>query len=431
MNKLKGLTKGKKEKNNVIIDQEVIDQKPNPLTLEGSLDYPDVRGTLKAFVENHKQLVFKFNVTKSLQNKIELLQSVGTNIVIENGKILCQDIQSVFSFLLESDLNKELTRHVLFYPQLFSSKKLIVEIVLSFDYYLRANSSSKLKKLLKIMVFWLSKFTDILLQLQTNQISDVLSSELNELQMALDQNFTSSGVIGFKTRFNHNTPSKSTQIPTSLPKQPDDSDAIRLFPTDFSLHIDPVLNQYSTLTTYLNWCDVLSYWVTYDVLIKTTDGQRVNAIKHFIATAAHCFDNRNFNSVNTIIKGLSHYAVRRLKNVWVSLPQKEWKTFRMLSDNKPTIGELSGQVHPPCVPVISYYVDMIQSLVECHDETEWIDISFLSEIGSIVDLILTFAGAQYQFTNVAKIREFITSTIFSLPLSNVDLMKLSFSNEAL
>ncbi|KAJ8023170.1 Rap guanine nucleotide exchange factor 2 [Holothuria leucospilota] len=74
------------------------------------------------------------------------------------------------------------------------------------------------------------------------------------------------------------------------------------------------------------------FWVVTEVCCETSIVKRAKILKHFIKIAKHCKDCRNFNSMFSLISGLGHGSVSRLKNTWDKVPSKYIKMFEDLNE---------------------------------------------------------------------------------------------------
>lgn len=103
-------------------------------------------------------------------------------------------------------------------------------------------------------------------------------------------------------------------------------------------YIDDLFNlesNYGTpnLTKFSHLVNRETFWVVNEILKESNVGRRVSVIKRFVKITNVCKEIRNFNSMFSIISGLGHGAVSRLKGTWEKVPNKYLKVFRVRKSN--------------------------------------------------------------------------------------------------
>ncbi len=99
------------------------------------------------------------------------------------------------------------------------------------------------------------------------------------------------------------------------------------------------------------------FWVINEVLHESNLMKRAKVIKNFIQIAQICKECKNFNSLLSIVSGLDHMTVTRLKDTWEKVSNKYKKIFsdlKLLLDpsfnmNKYRLLIRNENIQPPIV----------------------------------------------------------------------------------
>jgi len=83
------------------------------------------------------------------------------------------------------------------------------------------------------------------------------------------------------------------------------------------------------LTQFSQLVNKETFWVVNEILKEPNVSRRVSVIKRFVKITNVCKEIRNFNSMFSIISGLGHGAVARLKGTWEKVPNKYLKVFNV------------------------------------------------------------------------------------------------------
>ncbi|XP_018110407.1 rap guanine nucleotide exchange factor 6 isoform X2 [Xenopus laevis] len=118
-----------------------------------------------------------------------------------------------------------------------------------------------------------------------------------------------------------------------------------------------------------------TFWVATEILREPNQLKRMKIVKHFIKTALHCRECRNFNSMFAIISGLNLAPVARLRGTWEKLPSKYEKLLRDLQDlfdpsrNMAKYRNIlsSQSMQPPIIPLFPVVKKDITFLHEGND----------------------------------------------------------------
>ncbi|XP_017947625.1 rap guanine nucleotide exchange factor 6 isoform X5 [Xenopus tropicalis] len=118
-----------------------------------------------------------------------------------------------------------------------------------------------------------------------------------------------------------------------------------------------------------------TFWVATEILREPNHLKRMKIVKHFIKTALHCRECRNFNSMFAIISGLNLAPVARLRGTWEKLPSKYEKLLRDLQDlfdpsrNMAKYRNIlsSQSMQPPIIPLFPVVKKDITFLHEGND----------------------------------------------------------------
>jgi len=100
-------------------------------------------------------------------------------------------------------------------------------------------------------------------------------------------------------------------------------------------------------------------WVVTEIVSEANMTKRVKLIKRFLNIAKHCKEAQNFNSMFSIISGLTHTAVSRLRRTWENVPErysKQLSDMNMIMDPSRNFSRYrnlikSDSVKPPLIPI--------------------------------------------------------------------------------
>ncbi|KAL5018416.1 hypothetical protein ScPMuIL_004138 [Solemya velum] len=130
--------------------------------------------------------------------------------------------------------------------------------------------------------------------------------------------------------------------------------------TEYIDHLFKLESKYgcSNLIKFSELVNREMFWVATEVCRETNLIRRSKLLKHFIKIARHCKDCKNFNSMFSIISGLGHASVSRLRATWDKLPTKYSRMFEDLQEfmdptrNMAKYRNLinSEHVQPPMLP---------------------------------------------------------------------------------
>merc|ERR1712218_240974 len=155
-------------------------------------------------------------------------------------------------------------------------------------------------------------------------------------------------------------------------------------PTEY---IDDVFDLKSVLGTpnllkFKNLSNKEMFWVVTVIVTESSKVCGVKKLKQFIEIALHCYKRtQNFNTMFSIISGIEHRAVKRLKETWKAVPPKymNWKDsmLRILdpSMNFRKYRNIIENTMPPKIPIFP---------VACKDLT-FIDLGNPSRIYNLVN----------------------------------------------
>ena len=82
---------------------------------------------------------------------------------------------------------------------------------------------------------------------------------------------------------------------------------------------------YAHLSKFSDLSNEEMFWVINEVLHESNLIKRAKIIKNFIQVAQICKDCKNFNSLLSIVSGLDHLTVTRLKDTWEKVSNKYMK----------------------------------------------------------------------------------------------------------
>ncbi|KAF6727151.1 Rap guanine nucleotide exchange factor 4 [Oryzias melastigma] len=110
------------------------------------------------------------------------------------------------------------------------------------------------------------------------------------------------------------------------------------------------------LDLFLRRFNEIQFWVITEICLCSQISKRVQLLKKFIKTAAHCKDYKNLNAFFAIIMGLSNPAVSRLSQTWEKLPSKfkkcygEFENLMDPSRNHRSYRLIFSKLEPPVIP---------------------------------------------------------------------------------
>lgn len=84
------------------------------------------------------------------------------------------------------------------------------------------------------------------------------------------------------------------------------------------------------LTTYVEWFNKVSTWVSTEICLSSENKQRALIIEKFIKVAKLCKKYHNFSTLYAILSGLNHGAVFRMKKSWEIVSHRSVSTLREL-----------------------------------------------------------------------------------------------------
>lgn len=124
----------------------------------------------------------------------------------------------------------------------------------------------------------------------------------------------------------------------------------------------------------VNFSNKLSNWVTATVVQTPNSKKRVAVIQWFVELVTSCWAMNNYSSAVSILHGLDHHSVQRLKLTWKSLPKKSLKQVNDLMDqisvlnNFEKLRAVQSNSTPPMIPYLPLYLKDI-SLIELGNPT--------------------------------------------------------------
>ncbi|KAJ5078285.1 ras guanine nucleotide exchange factor i-related [Anaeramoeba ignava] len=107
----------------------------------------------------------------------------------------------------------------------------------------------------------------------------------------------------------------------------------------------------------------LSAWVSASIIKADQLRKRVKILTKFIRLCEFLMQMNNFNTLMSVILGLSNSPVLRLKFTWEEVPKRHFDSFsqlrsKMTSDNDYSIYRNAlKQVNPPCIPYLGVYLE--------------------------------------------------------------------------
>ncbi len=125
---------------------------------------------------------------------------------------------------------------------------------------------------------------------------------------------------------------------------------------------DSAINAYVHLTKFSDLVNEEMFWIINEILHESNLIKRAKIIKSFIQIAQICKECKNFNSLLSIVSGLDHLTVTRLKDTWERVSNKYKKIFQDLKGlldpsfnmNKYRNLIRNENIQPPIVKIFFY-----------------------------------------------------------------------------
>lgn len=126
-------------------------------------------------------------------------------------------------------------------------------------------------------------------------------------------------------------------------------------PKDYFIYLRESTRSQSNISVYLNWSTSLAHWVAYSVINQKNEMIREMAYKNFLQLAVKCIEIKNFNTFNSIIEGLQHHSLMRMKKTLELRTPEEVQLMEKLIEVQAKVqhSEFSLSYGTPCVPYLS------------------------------------------------------------------------------
>ncbi|ELR21886.1 RasGEF domain containing protein [Acanthamoeba castellanii str. Neff] len=171
------------------------------------------------------------------------------------------------------------------------------------------------------------------------------------------------------------------------------------------------------ILTIIKRFNMMSAWVTSQVVNKVKLTDRVNAIKKFITLGKKLAECNNFNGVMQIMSGLHSSPVSRLKKSWELINKEaEWESaMRFLeeltshdSSYKLYRSALHGSV-PPCVPYLGVYLTDLTFIEDGNPNTldDLINWNKSQMIAAVITEIRFYQTPSYTYPLVPELRDML------------------------
>eukprot|EP01128_Nolandella_sp_AFSM9_P001969 TRINITY_DN12370_c0_g1_i1.p1 TRINITY_DN12370_c0_g1~~TRINITY_DN12370_c0_g1_i1.p1 ORF type:complete len:718 (-),score=92.71 TRINITY_DN12370_c0_g1_i1:96-1982(-) len=119
--------------------------------------------------------------------------------------------------------------------------------------------------------------------------------------------------------------------------------------------------------------NITSRWVGAEILREEDLQTRVSILRHFIFTAEHLMNMKNYSGLLQIVSGLHIHSVYRLTDTFGALTSREsylWKELKEISDssgNHRTLWNLMKKSSDtPCLPYLGMFLTSLTYLTESH-----------------------------------------------------------------
>ncbi|ELP86492.1 hypothetical protein EIN_033930 [Entamoeba invadens IP1] len=218
----------------------------------------------------------------------------------------------------------------------------------------------------------------------------------------------------------------------------------KLQPKDFYLYTFPTSREESNIKVYLKWSALVSNWVAFALINQQNEMIREIAFKNFLQLALKCLEIRNFNSFNSVVTGLLHFA----NSIMVtSISQRTPDEVKLLDQlvilqAKVLHSDYSLLFDKPSIPCIKYFLGQINKIYSEVDEIDDTTGSIPSEeelskmfdaskaflIGDIIYSIRNVTG-HLEIKPNEQMKEFFLSTLRTMKLANDELLELAKASE--
>ncbi|KAI3385079.1 hypothetical protein SNEBB_004994 [Seison nebaliae] len=179
-----------------------------------------------------------------------------------------------------------------------------------------------------------------------------------------------------------------------------------------------------------------TFWVVTELTAEENCIKRMKLLKKFITIADYCLQLKNFNAFFSIMGGLDHSAVSRLKLTWEKLPDKFHKKFRSLqsifdpSENMRKYRDrlCEARCCPPVIPLFPICMKDLTFIQECvdghyEDDKSMVNFQKMQQLskGIQANTDLSFVGLT---TAISKLYNSIVPFYQIFLLFNIDVNSL-------
>eukprot|EP01102_Stenamoeba_stenopodia_P018147 TRINITY_DN661_c1_g1_i1.p1 TRINITY_DN661_c1_g1~~TRINITY_DN661_c1_g1_i1.p1 ORF type:complete len:1017 (+),score=351.00 TRINITY_DN661_c1_g1_i1:339-3389(+) len=182
--------------------------------------------------------------------------------------------------------------------------------------------------------------------------------------------------------------------------------------------------------------NLVSAWVSTEVVKATEAKARANIIAKFINVAEECRVLQNYNGMMEIIAGLQNASVKRLKQTWEVLPSKSWDIWERLKDlvkneaNFTNYRTTLKNSQPPCIPYLGLNLSDLVFLEDGNPDIlqEGLLVNFakMRMCANIIIELQHFQQTPYCLHPVPLIQEYLSKLTV---LTDKDLYKESLLRE--
>ncbi|BFU20081.1 Ras guanine nucleotide exchange factor putative [Entamoeba histolytica] len=218
-----------------------------------------------------------------------------------------------------------------------------------------------------------------------------------------------------------------------------------LQPKDYYINIFSTTRPNSNIELYYKWNQKITNWVAYSIINQKNEMIREMAFKNFLQLAIKCIEIKNFNSFNSIVNGLTHYAVIRMKKTIAQRTQEENELMFKLIDIQGEIQNSNYSISygKPAIPYLKFFLkemcqifeeeeeidDTKENILQEDEMNKMIDISKAIKIGELIDQLKGFTTEKCTTQVNKQTNDFFMNGIRTMKLSNTDLLNLSMASE--
>ncbi|KAL6061693.1 Ras guanine nucleotide exchange factor bud5 [Balamuthia mandrillaris] len=174
------------------------------------------------------------------------------------------------------------------------------------------------------------------------------------------------------------------------------------------------------VTTYISRFNELSYWVVTEILMTRKKDQTA-VLRKFIRLASCFLQLNNFNSVITILSALNNSTIRRLRDTWDLLSEKDMALFRSLEDlfsSQQNFSSYFQEFKKRPFPKLPYFALFLRDCTFILDGNKpytrsgMINFEFMSMMNRCLQPLNECQAHEYEFAHSKEAQSFLSNIHF-------------------